>query len=396
MNRLPPTRSPAAHDGAAPAHRVRALAVLAALVLAAHALLLSNAAAWFGAAHTPELADAPAKAFATRRIASPPPLPTTPSMPSTASGSPPQAQAAPRIAKKPIFKPKQPLAQAVNASAATDSIANDLPAPAAETAEASPVVDAAATPAVVASAPVEASAPPPSQATSAPAAPAAAALPVTTPVTSVVLPASAILSYQMTGNAKGLTYHADAEMGWRNLGDHYYARMTVSALFLGSRSMASVGQLGAGGLAPTRFSDKSRSEVAAHFEPDKGLITFSANTPSAPWVPGAQDRVSVFFQISGLIASRPADFPLGTMVVMYTAGPRSADTWAFTVAAEELLTLPYGDVKTIKLQRKPQRDYDQTVEIWLAPALNYLPVRSKITQSNGDFIDQQLKALTRP
>ena len=66
------------------------------------------------------------------------------------------------------------------------------------------------------------------------------------------------------------------------------------------------------------------------------------------------------------------------------------------MAAEELLTLPYGDVKTIKLQRKPQRDYDQTVEIWLAPALNYLPVRNKITQSNGDFIDQQLKALTRP
>ncbi len=258
------------------------------------------------------------------------------------------------------------------------------------------MVDAAATQAVVASAPVEASAPPPSQANSAPAAPAAAALPVTTPVTSVVLPASAILSYQMTGNAKGLTYHADAEMGWRNLGDHYDARMTVSALFLGSRSMASVGQLGAGGLAPTRFSDKSRSEVAAHFEPDKGLITFSANTPSAPWVPGAQDRVSVFFQISGLIASRPADFPVGTTVVIYTAGPRSADTWAFTVAAEELLTLPYGDVKTIKLQRKPQRDYDQTVEIWLAPALNYLPVRNKITQSNGDFIDQQLKALTRP
>ena len=217
-----------------------------------------------------------------------------------------------------------------------------------------------------------------------------------TSVTSVVLPASAVLSYKMTGNAKGLTYHADAELGWRNLGDHYDARMTVSALFLGSRSMASIGRLEAGGLAPTRFSDKSRSEVAAHFEPDKGLITFSANTPSMPWVKGAQDRVSVFFQISGLIASRPAEFPVGTTVVMYTAGPRSADTWSFTVAAEEVLTLPYGAVNTVKLRRLPQREYDQTVEIWLAPALNYLPVRNKITQSNGDFIDQQLKELTRP
>ena len=220
--------------------------------------------------------------------------------------------------------------------------------------------------------------------------------PATTLVTSVALPASAILTYRMTGNARGLTYHASAELGWRNLGDRYDARMTVSALFLGARSMASVGQLGASGLAPTRFSDKSRSEVAAHFEPDKGLITFSANTPSAVWVPGAQDRVSVFFQISGLMAGNPADFPVGTTVAMYTAGPRSADTWAFTVAAEEILTLPYGDIQTVKLIRKPQREHDQTVEIWLAPALGYLPVRNKITQSNGDFIDQQLSELKRP
>ena len=241
-----------------------------------------------------------------------------------------------------------------------------------------------------------AAAPPATDASAASATADAASPPAITLVTSVALPASAILTYRMTGNARGLTYHASAELGWRNLGDHYDARMTVSALFLGSRSMASVGQLGTGGLAPTRFSDKSRSEVAAHFEPDKGLITFSANTPSAPWVPGAQDRVSVFFQISGLMAGNPANFPVGTTVVMYTAGPRSADTWAFTVAAEEVLTLPYGDIQAVKLTRKPQREYDQTVEIWLAPALDYLPVRNKIIQSNGDFIDQQLSDLKRP
>ena len=241
-----------------------------------------------------------------------------------------------------------------------------------------------------------AAAPPAAVASDAAAAATPSPPPATTLVTSVVLPASAMLSSRMTGSARGLTYHASAELGWRNLGDHYDARMTVSALFLGARSMASVGQLGTGGLAPTRFSDKSRSEVAAHFEPDKGLITFSANTPSAPWVQGAQDRVSVFFQISGLIAGNPASFPVGTTVVMYTAGPRSADTWAFTVAAEEVLTLPYGEIQTLRLTRKPQREHDQTVEIWLAPALNYLPVRNKITQSNGDFIDQQLSGLQRP
>ena len=51
---------------------------------------------------------------------------------------------------------------------------------------------------------------------------------------------------------------------------------------------------------------------------------------------------------------------------------------------------------TLKLARQPRRDYDQKVELWYAPALGYLPVRSRITQANGDFVDQQLSELTRP
>ena len=396
MNRLSPFNSSTAPQTRSPG---RGLAVLAALVVAAHALLLTNAVAWFGRAAAPNRADAPARAFATRRI-QPRPVPV-------ATAAAEETPATPRSVSKRFLQPKKPLAQNFIASLATESIANeasrrDRATDADATATALPDLPALpAMPGLSASAPAEVTpqnSPPqiltPVTATSGAA--SASALPVTTPVTSVNLPASAILGYEMTGSAKGLTYHANAKLDWRNLGDHYDARMTVSAFFLGSRSMASVGQLGTGGLAPTRFSDKTRSEVAAHFEPDKGLITFSANTPSAPWVPGAQDRISVFLQISGLIAGSPADFPVGTTVVMYTAGPRSADIWTFTVAGEELLYLPYGNVQTLKLQRKPQRDYDQMVEIWLAPALDYLPVRNKITQSNGDFIDQQFTGLTRP
>ena len=42
--------------------------------------------------------------------------------------------------------------------------------------------------------------------------------------------------------------------------------MTVKALFIGARTLSSTGQVSAQGLAPTRFSDKSRTEVAAHFD----------------------------------------------------------------------------------------------------------------------------------
>lgn len=216
------------------------------------------------------------------------------------------------------------------------------------------------------------------------------------PATAINLPESTVLTYKMTGSAKGLDYHANAELVWHHEGSRYDARMTVSVMFLGTRSMSSVGEVGPDGLAPTRFTDKSRSEYAAHFERDKGQITFSANTPPAPWVRGAQDRVSVFLQLGGLLAGSPAAYPAGTTVAVYTAGPRAADTWTFRVEPEETLILPLGEVRTVKLVRQPLRDYDQRVEVWLAPALGYLPVRNKITQGNGDFIDQQLSALARP
>jgi len=49
----------------------------------------------------------------------------------------------------------------------------------------------------------------------------------------------------------------------------------------------------------------------------------------------------------------------------------------------------------LKLTRKPRKEFDQKVEIWFAPSLGYLPVRSRITQQNGDFIDQQLTDIVK-
>lgn len=212
----------------------------------------------------------------------------------------------------------------------------------------------------------------------------------------------------MTGTSKGLTYYANADLTWSNSGSQYEAGMKVSALFVGSRSMSSVGRVTSSGLAPTRFADKFRSELAAHFDADKGKITFSANTPDATWVEGAQDRVSVFMQLAGMLAAGPAatngqngqnglgGFPVGSSITIYTVGPREADTWTFVVEAEEKLTLPYGEMSAFKLTRKPRREYDQKVEIWYAPSLGFLPVRNRITQQNGDFIDQMLETVTKP
>ena len=350
----------------------RALALLAVLVMAAHALLLGTHPSRFGPESRPSSTQT--QVFVTRRLEKPP-APAEVSAP--AAPVKPQPKPVAKPVKTPVLKEKEVATQEERAEPAIDSIAATAPA--------------AAEPAA---SPAEAPAPtPPAAAASAAAAPAGPSL---TPVTAMALPASARLAYKMSGSAKGMTYHANAELAWQNSGSSYNARLNVSALFLGSRSMSSSGQVDAEGLAPTRFSDKFRSEVAAHFEPDKGLISFSANTPSVPWLKGAQDRTSVFFQLAGMLAGNPASFPVGSSISLYTVGPRDADTWTFLVEAEEQLQLPFGALATLKLTRQPRREFDQKVEVWYAPALGYLPVRNKISQPNGDFIDQQLTELSKP
>ena len=95
------------------------------------------------------------------------------------------------------------------------------------------------------------------------------------------LPEALKLRYKLQGQAKGFAYSARGEMGWLPQGNRYEARLEISAFLLGSRVQTSRGDITEQGLRPKRFSDKVRSEVAAHFEWDEGRVIFSANSPQA-------------------------------------------------------------------------------------------------------------------
>ena len=83
------------------------------------------------------------------------------------------------------------------------------------------------------------------------------------------------------------------------------------------------------------------------------------------------------------------------MLSFQTVSQREAEVWQFAVEKSEVLDLPYGRVSTLKLNRQPRREFDQQIEIWYAPELQYLPVRLRITNANGDLVDQQLRQLER-
>ena len=208
-----------------------------------------------------------------------------------------------------------------------------------------------------------------------------------------LVPASTHLVYDISANK--FPFSARAELLWQHDASGYSAKLELRKIVL-VRSQSSVGQVGADGLAPTRFADRTRSELAAHFDRERGRISFSANTPDALLLGGAQDRLSVLVQLAAMLAGAPRDYPAQSTISMQVAGPREADTWHFTVGEAQTLALGATSMNTLKVTRNPRQQYDQTLELWLAPALGYLPARVRITDPNGDFVDQHWRATLPP
>ena len=213
------------------------------------------------------------------------------------------------------------------------------------------------------------------------------ALPPATP------PPSTRLLYDVSGNVKGIGYKAHGTLDWTVADGRYEARMEMRVLLLGSRSQTSTGRIGPNGLMPERFADKSRSEKAAHFDAAQQRIRFSSNAPEAPLQPGAQDRLSLFLQLASLLQARPQAYTTGQTVDMQVAGTGDAPIWRFDVGEESTISLPAGEFKVRHLVRQPRKEFDSTVEMWLAPSLQHLPVRLRVKQSNGDVADQQLSQM---
>lgn len=204
------------------------------------------------------------------------------------------------------------------------------------------------------------------------------------------------LLYEVSGKVKGFPYFARGSLVWQHDGRQYQARYEIGMPLLGSRVQTSQGALTTLGLAPTRFGDKHKTELAAHFERDKGVISFSANTPSSPLLPGAQDRLSLFMQLAAQLAAEPQRYPPGTQIDLQTVSAREAEMWSFKVEGTEQVSLPLGDLPALRLRRLPRREFDQLIDLWFAPSLSFLPVRIRLQQANGDVADQRAKSVAPP
>lgn len=211
----------------------------------------------------------------------------------------------------------------------------------------------------------------------------------------VNFPDSTQINYSLTGQERGLTYHATGALKWQvkagaDLPKAYEAELRVRAFLVGNRVWRSVGQLSEGGLAPKRYSDSWRGERAAHFETDQQKISFSGNLPSAPLLPGAQDQVSLFIQMAAAVASQ--NFTTGAELMVQTATARDAVNWTLTYKADEFIDVNGDRLETQRWLCLPRGKFDSQIEIWLAKSLAGLPARIKISQVSGNFIDMEMRS----
>jgi hypothetical protein len=189
---------------------------------------------------------------------------------------------------------------------------------------------------------------------------------------------------------------AKASLAWRvqnNAAQQTSYELAYEATYFGIsvQRQTSAGVIGERGLAPVRFGDKRRgkAEQATHFDSGSQRVTFSNNRPEAVLTAGSQDRSSVLIQLASLFAAQPSKWQAGQVIEIPVASTDELETWRFEVQGEELLALPAGQLPAVHLIRRARRAFDQTVELWLAPSLSYLPVRMRQSDTSG-LVDVQL------
>ena len=361
--------------------QVRAFAILILSVIGLHALVLQGLAQALTGVQ-PVAATGPV--FTARTLVLDAPRPPEPPL---ALAEPPQPLVQPQALRPP--KPSPPAAQTAETglpdTALRDNPAPEPTGPQSATDPVSPPLSLLAQRA--AEAPTHGQTSPATPNPSpAPAGVAAVTASAGQPDYDYQVPGPARLKYKGSGTKGILSLPVSAELLWTREGRSYDARLELGLLGF-SRVQTSKGVIGPRGLEPLRFGDKTRSEEAAHFQRAKGIVSFSANGPDAPLTPLAQDLLSVYMQLASMWSANPQRFRPGMQLPFQLVEKHRSGNRMFTVGATEPLKVQGREMVATRLVCEPSLDYDNRVEVWLAPALEFLPARIRMTQANGDEVD---------
>ncbi len=214
----------------------------------------------------------------------------------------------------------------------------------------------------------------------------------------VDMPPSADLTYALKARQKGITLGGEGVVNWRVEDGRYSvateARVAVFGKILENRSE---GAIDAYGLAPVKWTEKRiRKDVnTTAFDRALKQITFSVGEKSFPLLGGEQDRASAQWQMVAVARGAPEKMVAGSEWRFFVAGRRDAEQWTFKVVRREKVQTGLGLVEAVHLSKSPPVDYpDQRLDLWLAPSKQWYPVKLRLEEDEGEFVEQTLEKIT--
>ena len=213
------------------------------------------------------------------------------------------------------------------------------------------------------------------------------------------LPPSADLSYAIKARQSGLALDGNAVLKWHADGNTFTVEVETRALLVGKiLETKSEGGIDDYGLAPTTFVERRfrREPTTATFNRTANTISFSESATSYPIIGGEQDRNSAIWELIAVARGAQGKFKPGSEWQFFVAGQRDAEPWTFRVTKQENVRTALGNMVAIHVVKAPPPNAKgQQVDIWLAPSLEWYPVRVRYTEPDGDFIEQTLESVNK-
>lgn len=206
-------------------------------------------------------------------------------------------------------------------------------------------------------------------------------------------PASGEIVYQITmGDGPQI---GEARHSWSHDGRQYRMQTAVRTVGLAALIknlhyvQRSEGEVTAKGLRPARFSVEREGKLAelAEFDWQRKLVshTRKGRTRESALLANDQDVLSLWHQVS-IGNGRPLP---GTLNVV--TGRKAADSTLAWVG-DETVELPMGRIKARRLKARAV-DGSMEIEVWFAAEQHMLPVRIRMTDDDGEVLDQRASEL---
>jgi hypothetical protein len=165
----------------------------------------------------------------------------------------------------------------------------------------------------------------------------------------------------------------------------------------GLLDLRSTGELKPFGIAPGKYVERVdivNREVSVEFDWNRHIVSFAGRGAGEPmpFIEGTQDPLSLQFHLPLLAQAYPWRFGPGAQISFQVAR-RKVETYTFVVEGFESVTIQGKEIQTLKIVRPKTPESNRAVEFWIAPELDWIPVRLRYVDPKDDVWESYLANL---